>query len=306
VNALVRLNIGVILVMISAASFAATSVLAKLAYSGGANVGTLLAIRFFLAALLLWGICIANRIPLKVKRSDFISLMLLGIIGYATMSSCMFTALALIPASTASLLLYTYPAIVWSMESLIGREVFSFKKGLLILIVFVGLVLVTGGSVKGNAKGMLFGIGAAVFYSGYIIAGNQTVKEITPFLVSAYVMSASGVFFLLKGFIFRQINLGVTLQSLAAMIGIALATVVAVLFFFMGMKVLGPTNASIISTLEPLVTIWLAALLFSERLKPIQMAGGLFILAGITMLLKSSQTEKKTLNQNIIGKRAHQ
>jgi drug/metabolite transporter (DMT)-like permease len=90
------------------------------------------------------------------------------------------------------------------------------------------------------------------------------------------------------------------------MIGIALATVVAVLFFFMGMKVLGPTNASIISTLEPLVTIWLAALLFSERLKPIQMAGGLFILAGITMLLKSSQTEKKTLNQNIIGKRAHQ
>ena len=62
------------------------------------------------------------------------------------------------------------------------------------------------------------------------------------------------------------------------------ATVLAVLTFFAGIERLGPSRASIISTLEPVGTAALSALLFGDRLGGGQLLGGLFVLGGIIWL----------------------
>jgi drug/metabolite transporter (DMT)-like permease len=66
-----------------------------------------------------------------------------------------------------------------------------------------------------------------------------------------------------------------------------IATVVPVAAFLAGMKRIGPTDASMLSTFEPAVTVVLAALLLGERLKPIALLGGALILAAALVLARS-------------------
>jgi drug/metabolite transporter (DMT)-like permease len=74
---------------------------------------------------------------------------------------------------------------------------------------------------------------------------------------------------------------------------VLIATVIPVVTFLAGLKRIGPTDASMLSTLEPVVTVLLAALLFQEKLQPITLLGGGLILAAVIMLTRSElrQTE---------------
>lgn len=65
-----------------------------------------------------------------------------------------------------------------------------------------------------------------------------------------------------------------------------LATVIPVVTFLAGLKRIGPTDASMLSTLEPVVTVLLAALLFDERLRPVSLVGGVMILLAVVLVVK--------------------
>ena len=66
-----------------------------------------------------------------------------------------------------------------------------------------------------------------------------------------------------------------------------LSTVAAITLYFAGLKRIGPTRASTLSTLEPLVTVTLAAIVLGERIAPVQMAGGALILAAVVLLARA-------------------
>jgi drug/metabolite transporter (DMT)-like permease len=61
-------------------------------------------------------------------------------------------------------------------------------------------------------------------------------------------------------------------------------TVGAVSLFFAGLKRVGPTSASILSTVEPVVTVILAFLVFGELLGPLQLLGGAFVIVAVLVL----------------------
>jgi drug/metabolite transporter (DMT)-like permease len=62
-----------------------------------------------------------------------------------------------------------------------------------------------------------------------------------------------------------------------------IATFVAIQTFYAGTKRIGAAQASLISTIEPVYTVILAAILFGERLTPVQLAGGALILAAVVL-----------------------
>ena len=64
------------------------------------------------------------------------------------------------------------------------------------------------------------------------------------------------------------------------------STVIAIVAFFAGLKRVGPATASIVSTLEPVVTVTLAWLLFAESLSAIQGAGGALVIVAAAMLAR--------------------
>ena len=73
-----------------------------------------------------------------------------------------------------------------------------------------------------------------------------------------------------------------------AVAGIALvSTVAAITLFFAGLERIGPTRASTLSTVEPLFTVLLAAVVLGETIAPLQLAGGALILAAVILLARA-------------------
>ena len=82
--------------------------------------------------------------------------------------------------------------------------------------------------------------------------------------------------------------------------GIALvSTVAAITLFFAGLERVGPTRASTLSTIEPVCTVLLAALLLDERIAPIQLAGGALILGAVVLLARSPAPSAATTARSL-------
>ncbi len=106
---------GTLLCLGSAAAFGAMAVFGKLAYQQGATVGTLLAARFLLAAVLFWALVLPGRPAREIRAlgaRDVALALAVGAGGYATQAGGYFAALERIDASLVSLLIYTFPVIV--------------------------------------------------------------------------------------------------------------------------------------------------------------------------------------------------
>ncbi len=61
----------------------------------------------------------------------------------------------------------------------------------------------------------------------------------------------------------------------------AISTFIAIQTFYAGSRRIGAAQASLISTVEPVWTISLAAILLGERLGPIQLIGGALVIGGV-------------------------
>src|SRR5688572_760754 len=96
---------GVALALVSATAFGATTIIGKFAYRENINVPTLLAVRFSLGAVMLWALVLLTRAERKLDRRQWLTLLALGGVGYASQSRLFFESLARIPAATAGLLL---------------------------------------------------------------------------------------------------------------------------------------------------------------------------------------------------------
>ncbi|HEU4656418.1 MAG TPA: EamA family transporter, partial [Capillimicrobium sp.] len=143
---------GTILCVASAAAFGAMAIFGKLAYDEGATVGTVLPLRFALAAALLWAALLAGGGLARMRavgRRDVLLALALGAAGYAAQAGAFFAALERIDASLLSLVLYTFPAIVTGAAILLGRERADARRLLALLLGSGGLVLVVAGARAG-------------------------------------------------------------------------------------------------------------------------------------------------------------
>jgi drug/metabolite transporter (DMT)-like permease len=71
------------------------------------------------------------------------------------------------------------------------------------------------------------------------------------------------------------------------------ATVLPVMTFLAGLKLVGPKDSSMLSTLEPVVTVLQAALLFGEILQPLTLLGGGLILGAVLLLTRSDMRQDR-------------
>src|SRR5262245_44105131 len=165
----------------SASAFGAMGVLGKLAYDSGATVGTLLSVRFLLAALLFW-LLVPVRELRAVGRRDIAIAVALGAGVYALQAGMYFSALARIDASLLSLLCYTFPAIVAVAAVALGRERVDGRKTVALCVAFGGLVLVVASAGTGavDPLGTALGLATAVVYSGYILVGEGVAARVAP------------------------------------------------------------------------------------------------------------------------------
>jgi drug/metabolite transporter (DMT)-like permease len=301
------LGAGMLLVLLSAVSFGMMPIFTKLAYAGmdfpqDHRVKTVLAIRFALAAACMWAIWLfelrrsdapaTSAGPLRL--SNVLLLVGMGALGYVGQSFSYFTALGSISASATGLLLYTYPILVTLLAWLILRERMESRKLLALGVATVGALMVLGiftswlgGTGLGtlNPAGVAWGLSAAGIYSLYIIAGARITRGISPIFASAVIITSAACVYTVWGLVAGELHLGLRWEAWVWTISIALiCTVFAIITFFAGLAKVGPSRTAIASTMEPAVTVGLAALVLQESVTPEQLAGGALILAAVVLL----------------------
>jgi drug/metabolite transporter (DMT)-like permease len=282
---------GTLLCLGSGAAFGAMAIFGKLAYSEGATVGTLLAVRFVLAAALFWTLLLAGGAVHEVRalgRRDIGVGLALGGCGYALQAGCYFGALEHIDASLLSLLLYTFPAIVAVAAIALGREWLDRRRLAALGLALGGLVLVVAGAGTGalDPLGAALGLGAAVVYSTYILVSEGVVGRMRPRVLTALVCTGAAAPLVVGSALLGELRPAeLTLAGLGWLGCLAVvSTVVAISLFFAGLERVGPTTASILATVEPLVTVLLAFLVFGETLGGVQLGGGALVLAAVLVL----------------------
>jgi drug/metabolite transporter (DMT)-like permease len=287
---------GVLWIALSASAFGAMAIFARFAYAAGADVYGLLTVRFGLAAIAMWMILRGRGIRLPGWRR-VLALAAMGGIGYVGQSFCYFSALNHAQASLVALLLYLYPLFVTILAAVFLKERLTGPAIAALVLCSLGAGLTVGGG-EGTPLGIALGVAAAVIYSVYIVVGARVTAGVNALVTTAVVCTAAALVYGSLSLV--RLAAGVPPQfphtwgGWLAMLAIALlSTVLAILAFFAGLQRLGAAQASMLSTLEPVVTVVLAAVLLGEHIGGAQAMGGALILLGVLWLTRRSTAPAK-------------
>ena len=284
---------GVVLAAVSACGFATLSIFIRMAFNAGVTMTTILSARFLLGAALLWLVVFVTGKLSLLRKRDLLPLILLGTLGYGLMSACFAQAVQHLTASLASLLLYLYPSIVTCISFWRGLLPYSVTKIGALLVSLLGLLLIIGIQGDFSFIGISFGLAAAVSYSVYLLFSDRVLRTVDPLIGTTVICTSAGVSYLLVGLLDGSLQSFLPLQAWLPLIGMAFfSTFMAMLCLFAAIRIIGAARTSIISTLEPLVTVLLSVLFLSETLLPLQWAGGALIMGGILLLEKPSDKQK--------------
>jgi drug/metabolite transporter (DMT)-like permease len=176
---------------------------------------------------------------------------------------------------------------VTATSPLFLKEKLSLGGVVCVLTALLGLVFVTGigSEMQGNLTlGVIYAISAAVLYASIVIM-NKKMSGLGGIERTVFQLGISAVVMLPYVFITSSFpSGGVSLNSvlLLLFVGIVLTGAVYLLFFSVVDKVKAQT-ISVISYIDPITAIILSAVIFSERMSPMQILGAILIL-GATLV----------------------
>ena len=283
---------GIFFIALSAASFGTLAIFGRYVYAAGMDTFTVLFLRFSVAAVLMAILLMIRRDSLPRGRV-LLQLIGMGALGYAGQPFSYLSAIKYASAGLVALLLYLYPMFVFILSAIVFREKVTQVKILALILALIGTAL-TVDPAGGELRGILLAIAAALIYSVYIIVGTNVMKHGSAVQSSTVIFAAAGIVYgiltAINGAHFPTNNTG-----WFAMSGLVLiATVIPVVMFLTGLEMIGPTNAAMLSTLEPVVTVLLAAWLFQERLTSVALLGGGLILVAVIFLTRAELSQIKT------------
>jgi drug/metabolite transporter (DMT)-like permease len=281
---------GILFIVLSAVAFGAMPIFARFAYADGVTPVTLLFLRFTIAATCLIVVAAVRRLVLPRGRTLGI-LIAMGI-GYCLQALTYFTALTMASAGLAALLLYINPAIVAVLAVIFLHEPFNRRKGLALLLALVGTALTVGNVGDAQPLGIALSLLAALMYAVYILVGSRVAREVSALQSSTVIITAAALSFAVLALL-QGVVLPASATGWAAIVGIAIfSTIIPILAFFAGIERVGATNAATLSTVEPLVTIGLAALLLGESITVLRLVGGALILLAVIILARTRDKAK--------------
>lgn len=274
-------------------------IFALYAYDQNVSVNTLLFLRFSFATILFFSYLVLNKKLISITKNQLFLFVLLGGVLYMLQSSFYFSSVKYIPASLAALILYLYPVFVAILSFIVNKEQLTKILLLSIIISLIGIICVLGAPSENlNLLGILLALAAAVIYSIYIIVGGRISLQVPPVVTSAYISLFAAISFFIVGLSTKTIHLHFHFIGWLSILGISIiSSVISMGAFFAGVKLIGPTKGSILSMIEPVVTIVFSTILFHENMNFLQIIGGTIVLSGAFLVVIASERNKVVENK---------
>jgi len=249
--------------------------------------GALALCRAGMAALLVgvYLLVSGQRLSLRAVRREAALLLLSGM-AMGVNWILLFEAYRYTTVSAATLSYYFAPVLVTAACPLLFRERLTRKQIVCFVMSALGIVLITGvGELRGGTDvlGILFGLGAAVFYAAVILL-NKSIRSVAgiqrtflqflaALLILAPYVAATG---------------GLTLGALDARGWVCLAVVgffhtgVTYCLYFSALRELSGQEVALLSYIDPLVAVLISVTVLGEPITAAQLLGGALVL-GFTL-----------------------
>jgi drug/metabolite transporter (DMT)-like permease len=257
--------------------------------------------RFTIAAAVAWAFALgtgAGRRSLRsLGRRRAGTYVLLGTI-YVGNGWAFVAALSLLPVSLVSMVVYIHPVFVAVLITLLGRGVGGRSAWIALAVTMAGIVLSVGGVPPGvtpDPVGLALAILCPAIYAVWIVLASllnagggsggrgEAAPSVDASVATALMMSATATAFAII------LTLGggsiapaaVPPDAWWALIAFGACSGIAVQAFYAGVRLIGSSRASLISSVEQVYTIAVAVLLLGEPISLIQVAGCALVVGGV-------------------------
>jgi DME family drug/metabolite transporter len=245
-----------------------------------------------------------GRHGLRLPARDLGQLFLIGILGVAASNYFYYLAIQRTNVATAIIVQYTAP--IWVLLYTVARRL---QKPTLQQVAAVGLAVTGialvigvfgGGGLRLDAVGLFAALLAAFSFAFYNIGGHDILARRDRWIVLLYTTCSASLFWLVVNPPWRLIAAHYSAAQWLFLLLFSLLSVLAPFaFYFAGLQHLEPTRAIVVSCLEPVFSIVIAAIALGELMRPLQVIGIVFVLAAITVVQLPNRRSAVTLIEPI-------
>ena len=290
-------------IILGASFWGLISIFVQGLYSFGFNSTEVVTLRVSTAAVLMVVyVFLTDKNVFKVKLKDIPYFIGTGVLSIVFFSWCYFTAIQIIPVSVAVILLYTAPAFVAILSRIIFKELLTRRKVIALGLTLTGIILIVGwpqADGKVSFLGLLLGLGSGFGYSLYSIFGKAALHKYSSLTITTYSFIFASVFMLPLSKLWTKSHLFNGKIVWLYIIGLGLIpTVLAYIFYTIGLSHIESSKAAITATVEPLVATGVGVLLYNEVLSLRHLGGMILVILAIILINKKSEENVKIKNVN--------
>ncbi|MCP4358000.1 MAG: DMT family transporter [Chloroflexi bacterium] len=259
-------------------------IFAKIAYSTGADVLTVVAFRTLFAALLIWvGMLLFGRHLIRSSMPAAISSSIAGAIN-GIGSLFFYASLLRIDASLGQLINITYLVFVTILLRIAGHTISVltlFRIGLTILAIYL---LTMGGLGDPDWVGVAMMLVAALTYAVQLVFSQRIMLDIPAPTMTLYAITAMAGVVSLAWLLFPTGITEITAVGWRAIFLMGLVTTLSRLTLFLGVKNLGSIQTALLGVLEVIVTIIIAIIFLGEHFTPVQWLGAALVIISVILV----------------------
>ncbi|MBS0184882.1 MAG: EamA family transporter [Proteobacteria bacterium] len=247
---------------------------------GHSSVFNMLFWRFFVTTLAFLVILIPAQEVIYDKRQILYAFG--GAFFYGACAALYFVASEYIGTGLAMVIFFTYPTIVALLNWFFHRYKITLFYYISFILTAVGIFLLSDRSqMTFDFYGIFLAFLAGISYSFYMLITKKQAQNLNPILSSFVISIGNAILFLGLSLFNHSFFIPTTSLIWINIFGVSIiATVFPLFLLLMSLKYINSTKASIVSVLEPVVTVIIGVLLLHESLSWIQIIGIVVILAG--------------------------
>ncbi|MEA5009621.1 DMT family transporter [Clostridium tyrobutyricum] len=280
---------GYIYSILASIMFGSAGIFVKLSYNIGLDSINILVAQYIIAVIIMFlFIFISDRKKLLLNRTQIFHLAVLGICGNTFMTLFYYEAFKYLSVAMVTMLLFTYPIMVFIYSVLRKNEKVTLRKFIAILISFAGCIMglnIFGENLNYSIRGVIFGLLSAVFYAFMNLYSEKKFKDVDSMSMNAY----STLFSLIVLLIYRSphflsggnLNIHSTLYILMLAV---FSEIIPLTLLYSSIKYIGAVKTSIIGNLEIPASIVFSTLLLGENINIVQIVGAVFIVYAIYII----------------------
>lgn len=288
-------------IIAGAALWGTIGIYVKKLYTFGFTPMEVVTLRTWTATILLF-IYMACTTPRQLRLQQWTDIKYFlgtGILSIIFFNYCMFKTIELASIPVSAALLYSAPAFVIILSFFLFKEPITKQKIIALSATVLGTILVVelfplhAGTIPGTT--ILIGLGSGLGYAFYSIFSKFALRKYSSLVITTYTFLVAAItllpFFSYQAHASLLMNPEVILYAFG--LGF-LPTAIAYIIYTYGLQQTEASNASLLSTIEPVVATMVGVFVFQESFVWLQMVGMFCIIGAVILLqLKWPKSEKK-------------